>query len=158
MPGISRKTSRGVPRYDDSDTFLLSGAEDLVHVATNGSRATYRPRTEGLFARIERIRHKPALHDYWEAATTDGLISYYGTPARSGSDPAVIAHPARGDAVFAWRLTKTVDAFGNRILYDYARDRTAEASRSWDQLYLKRIRYIDFENAGAIDFLVSVEF
>src|SRR5215813_1646064 len=37
IPGVSRKTSRGVPQYADErrplperDTFLLSGAEDLV--------------------------------------------------------------------------------------------------------------------------------
>jgi len=34
VPGVSRKTSRGIPRYvDERDTFLLSGAEDLVPVA-----------------------------------------------------------------------------------------------------------------------------
>src|SRR5262249_36956641 len=33
VPGISRKTSRGVPRYDDErDVFLLSSAEDLVPI------------------------------------------------------------------------------------------------------------------------------
>src|SRR5260370_15842075 len=33
IPGVSRKTSKGVPRYDDrADTFILSGAEDLVAV------------------------------------------------------------------------------------------------------------------------------
>src|SRR5215472_12080596 len=37
IPGVTRKTSRGIPRYADErgplsarDTFLLSGAEDLV--------------------------------------------------------------------------------------------------------------------------------
>src|SRR5215470_2203509 len=31
VPGVSRKTSKGVPRYDDErDIFILSGAEDLV--------------------------------------------------------------------------------------------------------------------------------
>src|SRR5215472_15099375 len=31
VPGVSRKTSKGVPVYDDTkDTFILSGAEDLV--------------------------------------------------------------------------------------------------------------------------------
>src|SRR6266516_6028280 len=37
IPGVSRKTSHGVPRYQDSaphldehDTFILSGTEDLV--------------------------------------------------------------------------------------------------------------------------------
>src|SRR6266446_8308722 len=31
IPGVSRKTSKGLPLYEDArDTFLLSGAEDLV--------------------------------------------------------------------------------------------------------------------------------
>src|SRR5215213_2823816 len=33
IPGVSRKTSKGVPRYDEAkDVFILSGAEDLVAV------------------------------------------------------------------------------------------------------------------------------
>src|SRR2546425_11049256 len=31
VPGVSRKTSKGIPIYDDlADTFTLSGAEDLI--------------------------------------------------------------------------------------------------------------------------------
>src|SRR5215213_3664544 len=53
IPGVSRKTSRGIPRYaDERDTFLLSGAEDLVPVVEVPGMTSYRPRTEGLFARI----------------------------------------------------------------------------------------------------------
>src|SRR5262245_42724094 len=53
IPGVSRKTSKGVPRYDDAvDTFILAGAEDLVPVMTMAGVTRYRPRTEGLFARI----------------------------------------------------------------------------------------------------------
>src|SRR5215831_7195622 len=64
VPNVSRKTSKGIPQYFDTfengepvwnpqeDTFILSGAEDLVHVG-NGF---YRPRTEGLFARIQRVK------------------------------------------------------------------------------------------------------
>ena len=33
IPGVSRKTSKGVARYDEAkDVFILSGAEDLVSV------------------------------------------------------------------------------------------------------------------------------
>src|SRR6186713_2649876 len=53
IPGVSRKTSRGIPRYADEqgplserDTFLLSGAEDLVPVAETAGETRYRPRTE----------------------------------------------------------------------------------------------------------------
>src|SRR3954469_24032681 len=40
VPGITRKTAKGVPRYRDaadSDTFVLSGAEDLVPVLADDS-------------------------------------------------------------------------------------------------------------------------
>src|SRR3712207_5748386 len=68
VPGVSRKTSKGVPRYDpqDEDVFILSGAEDLVPVEQFGTRTRYRPRTEGLFARIERQRDAVNGDDYWE--------------------------------------------------------------------------------------------
>src|SRR5262245_38886536 len=50
IPGVSRKTSKGIPRYDDeSDVFVLSGAEDLVPVKQGDGKTRYQPRTEGLF-------------------------------------------------------------------------------------------------------------
>ncbi len=85
VPGVSRKTSKGIPIYDDAqDTFILSGAEDLVPVPDGQSEPTrYRPRTEGLFARIDH--HRDASNDYWEVRSKDGLVSFYGTPAAAGN-------------------------------------------------------------------------
>src|SRR5512139_1351156 len=41
IPGVSRKTSKGVPRYDNAhDVFILSGAEDLVPVEQPSDRST----------------------------------------------------------------------------------------------------------------------
>src|SRR6266536_1626088 len=83
VPGVSRKTSKGVPRYDDAqDTFILSGAEDLVPVE-DGVRTGYRPRTEGLFARISHHRDATDDDDYWEVRSKDGLVSLYGTPGQA---------------------------------------------------------------------------
>jgi hypothetical protein len=50
VPGVSRQTSKGVPRYDDDqDTFTLSGTEDLVPVPGGLPGTTrYQPRTEGV--------------------------------------------------------------------------------------------------------------
>src|SRR6266508_3267435 len=80
VPGISRKTQKGLPTYDDArDTFLLSGAEDLVPVPGAPKGATrYRPRTEGLFARIDHVGGSDG--NYWEVRSKDGLVSRYGTP------------------------------------------------------------------------------
>jgi hypothetical protein len=77
IPGVSRQTSKGVPRYDDEkDIFVLSGAEDLVPIASKEGKTQYRPRTDGLFARIEQ--HRSASQNYWKVWSKDGLISYYG--------------------------------------------------------------------------------
>ncbi|MFA5922038.1 MAG: penicillin-insensitive murein endopeptidase [Methylococcaceae bacterium] len=158
IPGVSRKTSQGVPRYDDArDTFLLSGAEDLVPISTQVSITQFRPRTEGLFARI--LRHHDADNDFWEVRSKDGLRSIYGTPSASGSDPAVIANPSAPNRIFAWNLSRTVDLFGNHIEYEYERDAGEDGPRHWDQLYLHRIRYANYtDTQGENQFLVTVLF
>src|ERR687888_390118 len=125
VPGVARKTSRGVPRYDGNDVFILSGAEDLVPVPGAGAgRQRYRPRTERLFARIEHVRD--ASGDYWEVRGKDGTRSRYGTPrphdAGAGwRDSAVTTAPGTG-RIFAWKLTETADPCGNLVRYTYLRD------------------------------------
>jgi hypothetical protein len=159
VPGVSRKTSIGIPRYDDSsDVFILSGAEDLVPVRFGSAGATsYRPRTEGLFARITHYRE--GQNDYWEVKSKDGLVSTYGTPGLAGSDPAVVAHPDHRSRIFAWRLTLTTDPFGNRIEYSYDRDAVrTDGPHHWDQLYLSEIRYVDYGDPAHPQFLVKVRF
>src|SRR3989475_7051603 len=85
---ITRKTDKGLPQYRDSeesDVFILSGAEDLVPVLVeaNGTwqRETftspawapahrvdrYRPRIESLFARIERWTEKATGLIHWRS-------------------------------------------------------------------------------------------
>ena len=127
IPGVSRKTSKGIPGYrnepgsrHESDTFLLSGAEDLIPVAETGGITHYRPRTEGLFARIEH--HATQETDHWEVGSKDGLVSVYGTPLTFSNDPAVTANPENRAEIFSWNLTKTIDPFGNTIQYEYERD------------------------------------
>ncbi|SHF57127.1 RHS repeat-associated core domain-containing protein [Fodinibius roseus] len=157
VPGVSRKTSRGVPVYDETeDTFILSGAEDLVAIEQLARQTRYRPRTEGLFARI--IRHHDADSDYWEVRSKDGLASRYGTPVAAGEDPAVVADPVERSNVFSWKLTETMDPFGNRIVYEYERDAGREGPHHWDQLYLKRIRYADYSEEETTKFLAGVTF
>src|SRR5438105_1428048 len=89
VPGVARNTSKGI-RYQDydkelknRDTFILSGAEDLVPLddgSSDSKKATrYRPRTEGLFAKIIHHHDAQAKENFWEVCSKDGLISYYGT-------------------------------------------------------------------------------
>ena len=88
IPSITRKTSAGVPRYQDTnDVFVLSGAEDLVPVSGDFPGVVrYRPRTEGLFARIEF--HRDEQNSFWLVRTKDGLVHTYGNPSSLGNDPS----------------------------------------------------------------------
>src|SRR5882757_8438891 len=170
LPGVSRRTSRGIPRYvdavgpgpDRADVFVLSGAEDLVPVAGSyPGRVQCRPRTEGLFARIEHVQDTSG--NYWEVRGKDGSLTRYGTPRPDGvdatwRDPAVVADPADLAKVFGWRVTETRDALGNLIRYEYLRDQGQEAGHRWDQPLIARISYADYGDRTAPSFLVQVNF
>lgn len=153
IPGVSRKTSKGIPRYAGEDIFILSGAEDLVSIKQEGNLTQYRPRTEGLFAKI--ARHYDTSTDYWKVRSKEGLTSFYGnTPESKSKEPATITDPEKRDKVFAWKLTKTVDTFGNQILYIYKRD----SGDNYDQLYLHEIRYVNYGDEQSPKFLLTVRF
>ena len=132
-PSITRKTSKGLPRYfdaDESDVFLLSGAEDLIPVLVlDGDDwvsedvppqegyliKRYRPRIEGLFARIERWTRADDLADvHWRSITKDNILTLYGKDENSRIfDPDNRAH------IFSWLICETRDDKGNAILYKY---------------------------------------
>jgi len=162
LPCISRKTDKGLPRYDDatdSDVFVLSGSEDLVPVLVQDpSRKVfgqnyviqqYRPRVEGLFARIERWTNEADGEDtFWRSISKDNITTWYGITEESR-----IADPADATRSFTWLICQSYDDKGNVVIYDYKpedsfgidlaqaheRNRTSE-SRSANR-YLKRIRY-----------------
>jgi RHS repeat-associated protein len=159
VPAISRKTSLGVPVYDDNtDVFVQAGGEDLVPVGSPAAGVTrYRPRTEGAFSYIDHYSQPGS--DYWQVRSKDGLTSIYGTPGSAGGGPAVITDPADQTHIFSWRQTLTTDPFGNRIEYLHARDQVREdGPHSWDQLYLSEIRYVDYGQRASPSFLISARF
>lgn len=165
IPGVIRKTSRGIPVYKDGeDVFILSGAEDLVPVkqeketiqlgntSISWNRMYYRPRTEGLFARI--VHHtKTNGEDYWEVHSKDGLVSIYDQ---------TVANPENRKAIFAWHLGKTIDPFGNEIVYGYERElvlsTTPSQPHSFDQLYLSTIQYAQYYDTNVKKYLCEVHF
>jgi RHS repeat-associated protein len=131
LPSITRKSEKGLPRYLDSaesDVFILSGAEDLVPVLReDGSRLRdettapgfvidrYRPRIEGLFARIERWSRIGSPGDvHWRSISKDNILTLYGHDANSR-----IADPLEADCIFSWLICESRDDKGNGIRYLY---------------------------------------
>ena len=177
VPSISRKTQKGLPQYrdaEDSDVFLLSGAEDLVPLLKPGTGTLgwdreildnvnvpadvvdtqlvtvaallasypssgvytvkrYRPRTEGLFARIEQWTHDVTGDVHWRTITPDNTTSVYGKDENSR-----IADPDEPSRVFEWLLCESYDDKGNVIVYRYKAEDSAEVNRAAPQ---ERNRY-----------------
>ena len=173
LPSITRKTDKGLPKYRDveeSDVFILSGAEDLVpefeknaagnwilkdgkHVIHDKPRTVdgveykvrrYRPRIEGLFARIERWTDAQGV-SHWRSTSKDNITTLYGRAAESQ-----IVDPADPARIFSWSICESYDDKGNAIRYQYKVENadgidlsaTNERNRSRStQSYLKRIKY-----------------
>jgi RHS repeat-associated protein len=167
VPSVIRKTSAGVPRYHDHDpepehwdTFLLPGFDDLVPVPDGTAGITrYRPRTEGFFGRIE---HHTNGADVWEVHGIDGRRSVFGGQDADGELASVVDPDSTRSRVFAWRLTTVRDAFGNCIEYLYERDSLRREgpprAHAWDQVYLREVRYADYGDPAAPEYLVRVKF
>src|ERR1700730_2568885 len=141
LPSITRTTDKGLPRYfdsQDSDVFILSGAEDLVPVyrqdasgawvrdahgdlvihedEIDGYRVRrYRPRVEGLFARIERWTFGSNPSEvHWRSISKDNVLTLYGRDPDSR-----IVDPKDASRIFSWLICETRDDKGNAVLYRY---------------------------------------
>ncbi|NET56082.1 MAG: toxin [Symploca sp. SIO2E6] len=152
IPNISRKTSKAIPKYDDTDTFLISNAEDLVPqkeetrtVEGIGYRViTYRPRVEGLFAKIERWSNQETRDCYWQTVSKDNVTSIFGK-----TEQARICDPDNSHRVFQWLLEETFDSKGNYVVYQYksenlehdALDSYKVNSSKQANKYIERIKY-----------------
>jgi RHS repeat-associated protein len=166
LPQITRKTDKGLPRYDDregeeSDVFVLSGAEDLVPVENLPNRTVngatyairrYRPRIEGLFARIERWTNTTKAEEvFWRSVSRDNITTWYGRTAESR-----IVNPLAGVQIFSWLICQSHDDKGNVLVYGYKAEDGAgidlTQAHEWNrgerdnprrsaQRYLKHVRY-----------------
>lgn len=171
LPSITRKTDKGLPRYrdaDESDVFVLSGAEDLVPVFKRDFEGKwmhdqkgnlvfdeelrdgymvrrYRPRIEGLFARIERWTREIDGDTHWRSISKDNILTVYGR-----NEESRIFDQAERSRIFSWLISESYDDKGNAILYEYKAEddkgvALSQANESNRQRtanrYLKRILY-----------------
>ncbi|MFQ5738328.1 MAG: SpvB/TcaC N-terminal domain-containing protein [Acidobacteriota bacterium] len=105
---VKRRTDRGIPNYDASDSFVLQGDELL---AVGGEH--YRLRIENRFARIRHLRQQG--RDYWSVEERDGSRVLYGV------EPDHRLHDGEG-RIAAWSPSQQRDAHGNTIHFHYRRD------------------------------------
>lgn len=105
----------------------------------------YRPRIEGLFARIERWTRTADGDQHWRSVSKDNILTVYGrTPNSRIFDPDDPRH------IFSWLISESYDDKGNAIVYEYAEENEAgvdlrkpsECNRvRTANRYLKRVLY-----------------
>ncbi|MEN6331332.1 MAG: SpvB/TcaC N-terminal domain-containing protein, partial [Smithella sp.] len=162
LPSIKRKTDKELPKYIDSDTYFFSEAEDLVPefkkevegsfsldedgnyiVQENDSSdglftiRFYRPRIEGLFARIERWTHKTTGEIRWRVITKDNITTLFGWSGASR-----ISDPKNENRIFEWLPEFVFDDKGNCTHYIYKR----EDDKGFDTSLLHNRNRIENEN------------
>lgn len=170
LPSIKRKTDKKPPQYFDdidSDTFLFSEAEDLVpeykkendgslSLDTEGNYLInekdsadglfkirfYKPRIEGLFARIERWFHKASGEIKWRVITKENVTTLFGWNADSR-----IADPKDDKRIFEWLPEFVFDDKGNCARYIYKKENEAGFDASLphnrNRLENKKITYVN---------------
>jgi len=106
---IRRRTENGIPKFDDTDAFEITGfgaASDLLEVSSR----TYRPQYEsGAFVRVQRSSDGKT----WEARDKRG------TTYRFGGDGFF---EEEGGRVATWLLREQLDVYGHSIKYTWKTD------------------------------------
>jgi hypothetical protein len=125
MFGPSERFCRtpNLPGVLDASTPTLWHSEKLLLFAyefvRDGHRVKrYRPRIEGLFARVERWTCVESGKVHWRSLSKDNTLTVYGFDAGS-----LIADPENPHHVFSWLICHSYDDKGNAILSESARPR-----------------------------------
>ncbi len=148
LGSIKRKTDKGLPQYldsIDSDTFLFSDTEDLVSEfkknpngsfqldvdgeyiinernSTDGlfTIRNYKPRIEGLFARIERWSEKVTGRIKWRVITKDNSTTLFGW-----TDNSILTNPDDATKIYEWLPEFVFDDKGNCSQHIYKKEDVA---------------------------------
>lgn len=152
VQSITRKTSKGIPQYndrgtdDEADVFLLAGAEDLVpvwklgesgnviidasgrpvpdEVVTDGFMVrVYAPRIITNFSRIERWTRLSDPDDmHWRVVSTENITTILGASDAARIYDAAAVAAGGRRRIFSWLQDEVYDSRGNAMTFSYKRE------------------------------------
>ncbi|GAL85662.1 hypothetical protein MYP_2891 [Sporocytophaga myxococcoides] len=146
-----------VPEFSKADdgTFLKDEKDDYIIYEKNSEDDLYvirffRPRIEGLFARIERWTKKDGSDIKWRVITSDNITTLFGWSINSR-----IADPQDDKKIFEWLPEFTFDDKGNCCNYIYKsedlegidlnlihnKNRIKNNSITYTNLYIEKVLY-----------------
>lgn len=128
IQSFGRNTARGVPTYTDNDHHMtFSGADIIRAVCKDGSLkpirlsqgfsiTEFRQRIDAESTRLERWTSVADASDvHWRATSSSNVVSIYGDT----DDSRVFDSAPHSNRVFQWLLSRSYDANGNAIEYNY---------------------------------------
>ena len=134
---ISRSTKKGVPKYDERDTYILSFqgvSSELVSIEAN----EYRTKDEALFLKITYV------DPHWVVTDKSGTKYWFGQDSAARQESPL--------GTFAWMFHRVEDTNGNYMEIDYVKDEGA--------VYPLQIRYTGNSNVNhlplhTVDFILE---
>ena len=131
---ISRNTKNGVPKYDNTDSFVASvngAAAELLDIESG----EYRAKQEGAFLKLTFDGTS------WQVKDKSGTTYFFGQSANSRQE--------NSGKVFKWYLDRVIDLHGNYMTVIYLKDQ--------NEVYPLKIEYTGNETLGDVP-LNSVDF
>ncbi|KAH8654845.1 virulence plasmid 65kDa B protein-domain-containing protein, partial [Ilyonectria robusta] len=152
VESITRKTSKGIPQYndhgtdDEPDVFLLAGAEDLVPVWKRGESGSvitdasgrpvpdevmtdgfmvrvYAPRIITDFSWIERWTRLSDPDDmHWRVVSPENITTIFGASDTSRIYDTAAVAASGRRRIFSWLQDEVYDSRGNAMTFSYKRD------------------------------------
>lgn len=163
LPSVYRQTDKGIPSYDEKDTFIYFSeghltpklierdgrwiVDEKTRVGKEGDTwivRAYVPRVEGALSQIQQWINSDTGESHWRTVSRENVTSIFGR-----TEGARVADPDNPARIFEWLIEETGDAKGNKIVYTYKQENDAnvapaiyEADRvSTAKRYLHSIRY-----------------
>ncbi|MGL4597025.1 MAG: SpvB/TcaC N-terminal domain-containing protein, partial [Bacteroidia bacterium] len=173
QPSISRRTEKGLPKYDATDVFVFAGSELVPKmkrvngqwtkdvrrgIITEGKTwniYSYLPRIEGTFNLIQHWVEQSGNESWWKVTDRNQSILTFGRSAASR-----IADPNAPSTIFEWLLQDHWDSKGNKIQYTYSAENadglTNESLDKTEHLnctnrYLQRIQYGNYFDTNQVE-------
>lgn len=134
LGNIQRNTKKGIPKYDNTDTFIaFFGGASMELVDIGGGE--YRAKTEGAFMKFTFDGTS------WQVKDKSGTTYFFGSGAGS--------RQTNTKGTFKWCLDKVMDVNGNYLTVAYFQDQ--------GQIYPQKIEYTGKEGADSptntVDFI-----
>jgi RHS repeat-associated protein len=163
VPSVQRIGDRGLPRYDESDRYVVAGVGEVSPALEDDGGGGWRPSRRGVDEFevrrhtpvvghpthvVEQWIHRPNGTSSWRVEGADGSVAVYGESAAART-----ADPADPTRIATWHLERSWDLAGNAFAYEYkpedfagvSREDPAEAARIRRGIpagtYLKRVHY-----------------